>query len=298
MRKFEIIPSWLIAAAWLLPSPAAADDAAATVEAEFQSRFTARSGLASGAGAVSQWNDSLDLSLPVAGSAAYGLGVDLTAERLEFGFGDFGGFLTGKAAPLANASVLTVQPTLVLTPAGPWSYIESAVVQYAGADHASTNGAVLWGGSAAAAYRATATFKIGLGLEGMQRMEAAAWFFPFPIVDWHISDRWSLTSVDGQTGRLAYAVARTVSLFGQLEFQEQDIRLARSSSLPSGIVRYETYPLSLGWEWKPGPHLKTALSAGAAVAQAYHFADAQGRLLRDSDRHAPAVATFEIDCSF
>jgi hypothetical protein len=288
----------LIAAGGCGLRPLAAQEAATAVEADFQSRFTANADLAPGGGAVSQWSDSLDLSLPVAGSGAYGLGVDLIADRYGFGFNNFSLFLPGKTPPVANASVFTFQPTLVLTPAKPWSLIGSVLLEYAGADHASTNGAMLWGGSVAAAYQTGPGLKLGLGVEGMQQMKASAWYFPFPIVDWRISERWSLVSTDGETGRLAYAAASTVSLFGQLEFEEQDLRLARSSSLPSGIVRYEAYPLSLGVQWKPCPHLTVDLSAGEAVAQDYDFADAQGRLLRDSAQHAPALGTLELDCPF
>jgi hypothetical protein len=279
------------------PRLRAADDAAA-VEAEFQSRFTANSDLASGGGSLSQSYESLDLSLPVAGSGAAGLGVDLIAERLQFHFSNFGRFLTGKAPPLADATLLMLQPNLVFAPNRQWSLIGSALVQYAGADHASSSAAGLWGASVAAADQVTATLKLGMGIEVEQRMKASALLLPYPIIDWHLTDRWSLSSLDGETGRLAYACSATWSVFGQLEFQSQDIRLRRSSSIPSGILRYEAYPLSLGLLWKPRPRLSASCWVGDALDQSYRFEDQNGRLLRASGTGAPLIGTFDLDYSF
>ena len=296
-KKWSVL-GLIAAASWCWAIPLAAEEAAPGVEADAQSRFTASSNLAASGGRVSQWSNSIDLSAPVAGSSAYGLGLDLIAERLEFHFSDFSGFLPGRSPPLSGASVITLQPTVALTPSRSWSLIESALVQHAGADGARSGDATLWGGSVAAAYQYAANLKIGLGFEVLQRMNASALFVPFPIIDWRISDRWSLLSVDGETGRLSFAFTRTLSGFGQLEFQSQDIRLGRSASIPSGIMRYEAYPLSLGIQWKPRPRLTASLSAGEAVAQKYRFEDGGGRLLRSSATHAPLIGALEIDCSF
>jgi hypothetical protein len=276
----------------------AADDAGSGVEADFQSRFAANSDLASGGGTISQAYESLDLSLPVAGSEANGLGVEVIGQRLQFHFANFNRFLPGRAAPLSGASVVTLQPTVILTPARSWSLIGSGLVQEAGADHAASRDSTLWGGSVAAAYQASATLKLGVGIEVEQRMKASALVLPYPIIDWHISDRWSLASLDGETGRLAYACNGAWSIFGQLEFLSQDIRLRPSSSIPSGILRSESYPLSLGVQWKPRPRLAVSGWVGQALDASYQFEDRNGRLLRASGSHEPLVGTIDLDCKF
>jgi hypothetical protein len=288
----------LVAAAGFGPRLLAAEDSASAVEAEFQSRFAASSDLASGGGAVSQAYESIDLSLPVAGFGGGGLGVDLSAERLQFHFSNFGLFLAGRAPPLSGADLLTLQPNLVIAPNHQWSLIGSALVQYAGADHASTSAAGLWGASVGAVDQASPTLKVGLGVEVEERMKASALVLPYPIIDWHLSDRWVLTSLDGTTGRLAYACTEAWSVFGQLEFQEQDIRLRRTSSIPSGIVRYEAYPLSVGILWKPHPRLTASCWVGEALDQSYRFEDQNGRLLRASLSRSPGIATLDLDYSF
>lgn len=275
-----------------------AQEDANDVEVEWQTRTTASADLATGGAKVAQWYSSVDLSLPVAGSRAYGLGVDVTAERQAFRFDDFGDFLPGRSAPLADATLLGLQPTLVLTPTRQWSLIAVVLAQYAGADGASSGGAMLLGGSLAATYQFTPSLKLGLAVELDPRMKAAAEVYPVPLIDWRISDRWSLTSLDGETGRLAYVLGGAWSVFGQLEFQEQDIRLRRSSSIPSGILHYEEYPASLGLLWKPVPHLSVSLWGGEALDQSYQFKDQNGGILRTSSAHAPLIGTFDLDYSF
>ena len=281
-----------------LPQPAAAEDASAAVEADLLYRSTADAGLAAGGGTIGQAYESIDLSLPIAGSETNGLGVDLIAERFRFHFGNFGAFLPGRAAPLAYASVLTFQPNLILTPAPHWSLLGSGLVQYAGANQSGSHGATLGGASIAAVYQASSTLRLGFGIEDEQRFKASALVLPFPIIDWHITDRWSLTSVDGESGRLTRALSPAWSAFGQLEFFSQDLRLGRSSSIPSGIVRYEAYPLSLGVQWQPRPHFSLALSAGAALGQDYRFEDRNGRLLRASRTQSPGLGTLELIYGF
>jgi hypothetical protein len=280
------------------PWPVAAQEASSAVEADFQSRSTASARLASGGGTIAQAYESMDLSLPVAGSETNGLGVDLIAQRFQFRFGDFAGFLSGRSAPLANASVFTLQPNLILTPAAHWALLGSGLIQYAGADQASTHGSTLGGASIAVADQASTTLRLGLGVEVEQRLKASALVLPFPIIDWHITDQWSLTSLDGESGRLAYAFSHAWSAFGQLEFLSQDLRLGRSSSLSSGVMRYEAYPLSFGVQWQPRPHLSLALSGGEALGQDYRFEDKNGRLLRASSTQSPGLGTLEIIYGF
>jgi len=276
----------------------AAEEGAPGVEADLESRIFASSNLAAGRSGVSQWSSSIDLSAPVAGSDAFGLGVDVVAERLGFGFQNFGGFIPGKASPLSGASVLSLQPTLALTPSTRWSLIESAQVQYAGAGDARLRDAALWAGSSAVACQYDVGLKIGFGIEVEQRMRASALILPFPIIDWRISDRWSLVSLDGESGRLACSITKFLGVYGQLEFQSQDLRLGRLSSLPSGILRYEAYPLTVGIQWKPGPHTTASVYGGEAISQSYRFESARGDLLGLGATHAPILGGFEIDCSF
>jgi hypothetical protein len=280
------------------PRPLVAQDASSAVEADFQYRSTGSASLAPTGGAVAQAYESLDLSLPIAGSETNGLGIDLIAERFQFRFRNFGGFIPGRAAPLARASILTAQPNLILTPAPHWTLVGSGMIQNAGADQAAVHSATLAGASVAAAYQFSPALRLGLGVEEEQRFKASALILPFPIIDWHITDQWSLTSLDGESGRLAYAISHAWSAFGQLEFLSQDIRLGRSSSLPSGILRYEGYPLSFGIQWQPRRHLSIALSGGAALAQDYRFEDKHGRLLGASSSQSPGLGTLEIVYGF
>ncbi len=283
---------------WILLRPAAADEIEPTVEIDVRSRLTATARLVADNARVSQWSNLIDFSVPVAGSKAFGLGLDFVTEQLEFDFRDFGELLLGRSSPLARASVITVQPTLLLTPTPLWSLVGSGSLQYSGAESARSRDSVLMNGSLAAAYQYTAALKIGLGLAITQRMSGPALYLPFPIIDWRISARWSLTAVDGESGQLMYTFAKGLGVFGQLEYQSRDIRLGRSSSIPSGVLRYEAFLLGLGIQCKTGQHLTASVYSGVAVAQRYRFADENGRWLLTSKNHSPPVASVELDYRF
>ncbi|HTQ31456.1 MAG TPA: DUF6268 family outer membrane beta-barrel protein [Opitutaceae bacterium] len=274
-----------------------AQDAIPGPEVDVVVRSTTEAKLDPAGAGISQWSGLVDFFTPVAGSSRAGAGLDVIAERRGFRFRDFGEFIPGRSPPLSQASLLTLQPTLTFAAAPQWSLVGSALLQYAGAPQARFNDAVLLTGSIAA-YHREKNLKIGLGFEVEQRMGGSTLALPFPVIDWHISDRWLLTSLDGESGRLTYALTGEFSLFGQMEFQSQDIRLGRSSSIASGILRYEAFPLCGGLQYKPGRHLTASLAGGAALAQQYRFEDVHGRLLRSSGRHAPFTCVWEVDYNF
>ncbi len=276
----------------------AENEAAPDFEVDAQNRFIADTHLASHGTEISQDLTSVDFSAPLAGSAAYGLGIDLIAERFAFGFRNFNRFLPGRAAPLSGATGLTAQPTVELTTVRDWAFIASGQVETLGANGAHLDDSALVSGSLAVAFSHSKTLKIGLGVEVDQRLSASPLILPFPIIDWKISDRWSVLSDDGQTGRLVYHLRGPFSLFAALEFDSRDVRLSRSSSLPSGIMRYEALPVSLGMQWKVNPSCTAAIAAGRAFAQQYRFEDRQGGLLRASDTRGPPLGSLELDFHF
>jgi hypothetical protein len=278
--------------------PLTAEEAQPEVALEYQIRFTAGSHLADGTDRVTQTSNLVDLFVPVAGSSAFGLGVDLVAERLNFRFQNFDGFLAGRAAPVAAASVVTLQPTLVLMPAQPWSLVGSATLQYSAAESATFSKAILVSGAVASTWQYARNVKVGLGLNVSQRMNDSPSVVPFPVIDWRISDRWQLTALDGESGRLSGTITRSWRVFGQLEFQWRDIRLGRSSSIPSGILRYEAFPLFAGLEFKPTRHFAAEVFAGTTLAQRYRLADERGALLGASRHHTPMLVGLDLTCTF
>ena len=292
--KFALMTFALLCSA----PPSAADGAQPGIDVEIQSRITGNSSLGPDGGKISQMSNLLDLSLPVAGTSKFGLGVDLVVEHLDFHFHDAAGFLPGRPAPLAAAEVGSLQPTALFTPAQHWSFVGSGTVQYAGSENARLGDSTLLSGSVGAFYEQTGNRKIGLGIQVAQQMRASAQILPFPIVDWRFSDRWSLEALDGESGRLSYRVTTAFSVVGQLEFRSQDIRLGRSSSIRSGIMRYEAFPLSLSIEYRSARGLAVSAGGGAAVAQKYRFEDEHGYLVQEGAAHSPWLGTLDIDFSF
>ena len=297
LKKTSLI-GLTIVAVWCLLPLLAAEGAAPAVEVEIQSRFTGSSALGADGARVSQDSSLVDLTIPLAGSGHLGLGADLIVQRLGFHFSETGGSFPGGTAPLAAAEVATLKPTVIFHPTPRWTLVGSGTVQYAGGDHALSGDSRLFSGSVGAIYQHAPERKIGLGIQVAGRLKAAARIIPFPLIDWRISDRWSLTALDGESGTLGCRMTDTMRVIGRLEFQSQDIRLKRSSSIPSGIMRYEAFPLSVGLEFRPNKHLTVTVDGGAALAQQYRFEDERGHLLRAGEIHSPWIGTLDFDYDF
>lgn len=289
--------SGVILIALVFSLPLAAEEAVPPVEIDTTARIIADAPLGPDQAGVAQRSGTVDFFTPVAGSERCGLGLDLIAEECIFHFRDFSDFLPGQPAPLSHAEVVTLQPTLAVAATSSWSLVASTQLQYAGSPGARFKDAFLSTGSVGAFY-GKKNLKIGLSLEVEQRLSGSALIVPFPIIDWHFLDRWHLTALDGQSGRLSYALSDDLSCFGQLEFQSQDIRLGRRSSIPSGILRYEAFPLFGGIQYKAAPHFVASLGGGASLAQRYRFEDKRGRLEGVSIQKSPFICILELDCRF
>ncbi len=287
----------LVLIALLFVAAAKAEEMTAEIEIETQARFVANADLNAATARVSQWSCLLDLSLPVAGSKFFGLGADIIAEKTEFCFHHFDTFIAGAAMPLSQASRVDLQPTLALTPNDRWMWVESVTAEYSGASGAKFNDGLLLSSSTAGVYRYDKNLRIGLGIQVSQRMPHSVRILPFPIIDWHV-DHWSLTALDGETGRLSYAVTTKTSFYGQLEFRTRDIRLAQSRSLPSAILHYEAFPLFLGIQRKVNQTLTISLFVGSALRQQYRFEDRDGHMLHESFKRSPLSGGVDVDCTF
>lgn len=247
---------------------------------------------------VSLTTESIDLSFPLAGSAWMGLEADLYGERQRYQFNDFSFFINGRASPLSQARDFELQPSFLLMPKGPWSVAVSPKLQYSNAQHASLEEGRLWSLSVATFYQSAGKLKLGIGLNASQRMQGSALILPFPVIDWQMSEHWALRALDGESGRLAYRAGAQLSFYGEMRFESRDIRLAGNSSIPSGVLRTEDFPVLIGAEYHVSQHISLQIAAGRALAETFRFEDRDGRLLRVSQIHSPFLTRIEADLTF
>ena len=273
-----------------------AEDPAPEVEIDSQARLVSRANLNGNGAAVSQASIAIDASLPVAGSHQWGLGVDLIEERRRFLFDHFEQFIPC-ATPLKIANDLSVQPTLAVMPDERWTWLLQGNFEYAGAVGAKFSDAVLTSYSIAAIYKNTDSCRLGFGFQLRQRFPAHRYLMPFPLIDWHFG-HWALTSLDGETGRLAYSIGRWTDIYAQIEFRSYDVRMAPDSPLAAGVLHYDAFPAVLGVRIKVNKHFILSVSSGLALAQQLRFEDQHGRFLQESNRPSPYCGGMEADWTF
>lgn len=247
---------------------------------------------------VSSTTTSVDLSIPLAGSAWFGLELDIFGERQWYRFNDFFLFISDLASPLSEARDLELQPSLVLNPKGPWSVVISPKLQYSSAEHASLNESQLWSLSTAVFYQSRGKFKLGVGLNATQRLNGSALILPFPVIDWQLNEQWNLIALDGESGRLVYRAHSHLHFYGEVRFESRDIRLARKSSIPGGVLRTEDFPVLIGTEYQVSRHTVLRAAVGQTLAQTYRFEDHNGHVLGRSQIHSPFLATVQADLIF
>ena len=268
------------------------------VEFDFQSRSTGMVQAGTTKEGLSESSNLLCITVPLAGSDQLGVASDFTFEHSSFDFKMPTGYATVPAPLLSSANSLLCQPTFQCRLGSSWRVFASPSFGYSWAAHAGLKDASLWSVSVGGLFLKDQDFQVGLGVEVSQRMKASNRVWPFPLFQWNIDARWTLNSTDGQSGRLTYAVTPRFSFAGQMEYRSQDIRLAKSSSVPAGILRLETLSLCLGGIYKPRPHTIVALLVGKAPYQSYRIEDVNGNPVAPSFSGCPWTVFMELDCTF
>lgn len=283
------LPAW--------PGAARADTPEPAVELEGKADWISSCSLDGNGSRVSQTAFLLDASLPVAGGQGWGIGMDLVGTRRTFHFERFDRFIPGAAAPFESANDLSLQPVLALMPNPAWTWLVGANLEYAGAVGADFNKAFLASYSAAGLFEASPQLKVGFGCQLRQRFPRHRYLMPFPLLDWHYH-RWSLVSMDGETGRLSFAISSNTDLYAQVEFRSFDVRFGPGSPLAAGILHCDVFPAVLGVHIKVNKHFMLSVSSGLALTQQLRFEDQHGRFLKESDTRSPFCGNFDASWCF
>lgn len=136
-------------------------------------------------------------------------------------------------------------------------------------------------------YAFSESFVAGIGVYGRSRIESDVLVLPAIAFLWRISPEWSLSSQNGRSVRLSYAMSESVSLFAEGGYEAREFRLDDEGPAPEGVGRDRRVPVAIGAAWKPAPRVSITGKAGAYVWQRYRL----------DDRDGSKVAEFEADPS-
>jgi hypothetical protein len=153
---------------------------------------------------------------------------------------------------------------------------------------ADTSDALVWGATLSAAKRLDDGNVLGLGLAAFSGIEENT-FFPFPIVNWRFSPRWSLINpvAAGPTGpaglELDYLTDSGWKLGLGLTYRKARFRLSESGPVANGVGEFSGVPIYLRASRQFDDTYTLNLYVGAVAGGELRVEDPNGRLLRKDD---------------
>jgi len=169
-----------------------------------------------------------------------------------------------------------------------WSVGVSPSMDWFRENGASTSDALVWGATMTAAKRFDDGNVLGVGLAAYSGIEENV-FFPFPIVNWRFSPRWSLVNplAAGPTGpaglELDY-LSDSGWKFGMgLTYRQARYRLSQKGPVPNGVGEFSGVPIYLRASRQFADTYTINLYVGAVAGGELRVESPSGRVLVKED---------------
>ena len=169
-----------------------------------------------------------------------------------------------------------------------WSLGVTPSVDWFRENGADTGDALVWGATMAAVKRFDDGNVLGLGLAAFSGIEENS-FFPFPIVNWRFSPRWSLINplAAGPTGpaglELDYLSDSGWKFGAGFTYRQARYRLSQLGPVPNGVGEFSGVPIYLRASRQFDDTYTLNLYVGAVAGGELRVEDPTGRLLRKDD---------------
>jgi hypothetical protein len=184
-----------------------------------------------------------------------------------------------------------------------WSVGVAPSVDWFREDGASTSDALVWGATFSAVKRFDDGNVLGLGLAAFDGIEETR-LFPFPIVNWRFSPRWTLTNplAAGPSGPTGLELDRRfdnqwIAGLGTA-FRRVRYRLSEGGPVASGISEIRGVPIYLRVRREFAQTYVLNLYAGVVTGGELRVENANGNLLRKSEVGSSPIAGINITARF
>ncbi len=154
-------------------------------------------------------------------------------------------------------------------------------------------------GLAGATYRVNQRLILGGGVIVADQLEESVLVLPLIIVNWQISDRFTLTNSGsgfrrGPNLQIVYKIDEAWSVFAEGGYASRDFRLDEDGPTPDGVLRERRIPVGAGVTYAPGPNFAAALRAGFAFGGSVEVDDSDGDNLFDEDLDGSPYVGFDL----
>jgi hypothetical protein len=176
--------------------------------------------------------------------------------------------------------------------------------RYNGEKDSDSGEARTWGLLAGAAWRISEDLTIGPGIGVFSQLEDSSRVFPILVIDWNITERWSLSTGRGLAASqgpgltLSYQFRPTWSFGLAGRYEDVRFRLDETGPVPNGVGRDKSFPMVLSAAWDPTPKVGLSLFAGAEIAGELELQDPDGVTVESSDYDAAPLLGFSFNVKF
>ncbi|HPG00570.1 MAG TPA: hypothetical protein PLE77_10905 [Kiritimatiellia bacterium] len=179
-----------------------------------------------------------------------------------------------------------------------WFFFGSATAGSSIERGAEWSSGVTYGFFGAWRYAASETLGLSLGVAGFTRLEDPPMAFPFPAIDWQITDRLSLRTERGVT--LAWDMDGEGGWVAELAaaYESHDFRLDDDDVAPRGVLRDNSIPVTVGLKCKSGPLFQARFWLGTTAWQEYELADEDGHSVAKESGNTAVLAGAEAAFQF
>ena len=175
-------------------------------------------------------------------------------------------------------------------------------LRYNGESDASSSDSQTWGLLGGVAWRLGEDLTIGPGLGAFSRLEGSTRVFPILLIDWDISERWSLSTGRGLAASqgpgltLGYRLSEQWRLGLAGRYEEIQFRLGNDGAAPGGVGEDRALPLVFTAGWQPNESVRLGVFAGVEFGGELTLYDSAGRITESRDYDTVPVygATFEF----
>ncbi len=241
--------------------------------------------------AVTRADLGIESPLPPLGD--WRISADLATEWSWYDFDDFPSGSGGRAAPLAHGQSSLLGVTLVRPFGDGWSFVGRPVIAFSGDQEAEFGDSVLFGGFATIGRQITDELSLSVGVYAAEQFEDDAVVFPIAGIQWQIDEDTRLAS-RGPGLRLLRAMGEGWQTYLQGFYRPRDYRLAEDSSVPGGALSDDSFPVSLGAEWRPRPAIQVDFQMGALLGHSVEVRDDAGSTVFEEDADPSAFVGFGL----
>jgi hypothetical protein len=245
---------------------------------------------------VSRLGANFTAIIPIGDRSRLDLGLDEEFSRYDFNGAT--GFVAGSSDPFDDVHRTFFTARFASQYSERIGWFSGALFGAAREQGADLDKSLEAGGFAGVRYSVSEKLKIGGGVGVFTRLEDNPLVLPVFALEWEFADGWTLSSVARPGLTLSYAPSDTWAFSLSGLYQLRDFRLDDHGPQPDGVVRDESWDVTLGLEYHPNRQIEIDAGVSWPFSRNFKLFDSGGNEVADVDADSAPFLSAEIAFRF